>query len=69
MAGYQIRLAKQSGGKAGKGCNKTSTVQVLHNSMLIKSFRFVVDSVSSHAKAIMRAEMYVYERKHRRTVR
>lgn len=36
---YQIR-ATTSGGKAGKGCNKTASLQVFHEDLIIKQVRF-----------------------------
>lgn len=55
--GFEIGLPKQSGGKAGCGCNKTSTVQVIYriNSecyLAIKHFRFKVTDVESTRRAV-----------------
>lgn len=43
--GYEIKCANPSGGKAGRGCNKTTTIQVLEpfgedGYLLKKSFSF-----------------------------
>ncbi len=60
---YEIRLARQSGGKAGKGRNKTSTVQVFCGSCIVRSFRFSVDDVHSLQAAWVKAREYVENRK------
>ena len=58
---YTIRLAKQTGGKAGKSHNKTSTIQVFYKrySLVVKSFRFdtdfTTDGLLSKEKAIKKA--------------
>jgi len=59
---YEVRLAKQSGGKAGKGRNKTSTVQVLYRSCIVKLFRFDLDETGSFRKAWDKAKQYVKDR-------
>lgn len=60
---YEIRLAKQSGGKAGKGRNKTSTIQVVrisrYSGTVVKQFRFNVGELSSFIAAKTKAEEYV----------
>lgn len=66
--GFEIGPARQSGGKAGFGCNKTSTIQVVYrvNSecfLLIKQFRFKMGDAAetsvSMSKAIRKATDYV----------
>jgi hypothetical protein len=66
--GFEIGLPRQSGGKAGCGCNKTSTVQVLYrldseSVLLIKQIRFkVIDVEGTRAnikQAIKKATDYV----------
>ncbi len=58
--GYTLRLPT-SGGKAGKGCNKTSTVQVLQplgsGSLLVKQVRFKV--TDGHTKAVDTAKQWI----------
>jgi hypothetical protein len=49
---YTVKLAKQTGGKAGKGHNKTSTVQVIYKSFIIKHIRYKTDSLESKMEAI-----------------
>lgn len=44
-----------SGGKAGKGHNKTSGVQVLRDGLLIKNFRFTVGDDESRDNALLKA--------------
>ena len=47
-----------SGGKAGKGCNRTSSIQVRrHNSIQIQ-FRFVLADPASRSGAIAKARAY-----------
>lgn len=58
MSNYEIKLARQSGGKAGKGHNKTSTVQVHCDSIIVKQFRFNVDEAGSFKKALAKAQEY-----------
>ena len=55
---YEVRYAKQTGGKAGKGCNKTSSVQVLHNSCIVKIFRFTVGDTQGRISAKLKADEY-----------
>jgi hypothetical protein len=57
--GYTIRAARSTGGKAGKGRNKTSTVQVLKDDMLVKAVRFKVDSAESWTKARTKAKAWI----------
>ena len=63
---YRIELAKQTGGKAGKGNNRTSTVQVRQvfdgGYAVAKQFRFVVGSQESLRMAIKKAQAWVTER-------
>lgn len=58
-----IRRAKRTGGKAGKGYNKTSTIQVLevHEDYYVKlaQFRFKTDDIESYYAAIDKARQYV----------
>lgn len=57
--GYIIKNAKSTGGKAGKGHNKTSTIQVMKDNMLIKHFRFLVGNSYSEWKAKEDAKQYI----------
>lgn len=57
--GYTICNARPTGGKAGKGCNKTSTVQIFKDNMLMKAFRFRVGEVESYVVAKNRAKEWV----------
>ena len=41
LNGYEVHLPT-SGGKAGKGCQKTSSIQVRRNNLIVKQFRFVI---------------------------
>lgn len=59
MNEYKIKFATPSGGKAGKGHNKTSTIQVIRDSMIIKMFRFTVNNPESMRKARIKAEEFV----------
>lgn len=53
--GFTIQAARQSGGKAGKGRNKTSTVQVLFDGFICKSFRFEMHNPESLKNATKKA--------------
>lgn len=55
--GYEIHVPS-SGGKAGKGRNKTSTIQVRKDNLIVKQFRFVVGNVESKKKAITAAKQH-----------
>lgn len=55
LNGYKIRLPT-SGGKAGKGRNRTSTVQVLKDGCLKAQFRFLVDDINSYHLAMQKAK-------------
>lgn len=55
LNGYTIKLAHQTGGKAGKGHNKTSTVQVIKDNFIIKQFRYTVDNPASFMRASKKA--------------
>lgn len=59
--GFTILSAKRTGGKAGKGQNKTSTVQIFEcgESTMQKSFRFRMYSYASYEDAIIRAKTYI----------
>jgi len=58
-----IRKSKPTGGKAGKGCNRTSTIQVFDQkeSRVLKSFRYTVVSRASFRKACDAAIEYAKE--------
>jgi len=49
--GYEVYMPT-SGGKAGKGCNKTSTLQLRKNNCIVAQARFTVDDLASRARAI-----------------
>lgn len=55
LNGYIIRLPT-SGGKAGKGRNRTSTVQVRKDGFLKAQFRFLVNDATSYRAAMQKAE-------------
>lgn len=61
---YVIQFPLQSGGKAGKGHNKTSTIQVVDPqcSVLMKQVRYTVNDAESRRKAIIKAMAFVDER-------
>lgn len=61
---YTIRLARPSGGNAGKGHNKTSTVQVWYdNCLVVKQIRFTVREHETKMNAIEKAIAYVAGKK------
>lgn len=56
---YSVRLARSSGGKAGKGNNKTSTIQVWYEGYLVvKQIRYNVGDKESEGIAIKKAVSY-----------
>jgi hypothetical protein len=57
--GYDVRLARSTGGKAGRGHNKTSTVQVFKDSFLKKQFRYRVGDTESYVRAEQKAWQWV----------
>ncbi len=59
MSEYRIKLANQTGGKAGRGRNKTSTVQVFCGSCIVKQFRFSMIDHESYKAAMMKAKHYI----------
>lgn len=64
--GFQIALASDRGGKAGKGCNKTSTVQVRWpcngGYTVEKQIRFRVGDDASLKKAVTKALQFADDR-------
>jgi len=62
--GYEIAESKRTGGKAGKGHNKTATIQVhelLHQDgfLLKKQFRFFIGDFKSRYSAIQKAKLFI----------
>ena len=61
--GYEIKQAQKTGGKAGKGHNKTSTIQVQESVpagyTIKKHFRYEVRNIASKQNAIQRAKDFV----------
>jgi hypothetical protein len=55
--GYEFHLPT-SGGKAGKGQQKTSTIQVRKDNVIVRQFRFDVDSVESRRVAVRKAKAF-----------
>lgn len=61
---YRIQKALPTGGKAGKGHNKTSTIQVVKDNLIVKQFRYRIDSIESLAAAQAKAKAYVDKNRH-----
>jgi len=59
MSEYTIFLAKPTGGKAGKGCNKTSTFQVRSGNCIVKMFRFKMGDYVSRDAALRKAQAWI----------
>lgn len=59
--GFEIRSAKKTGGKAGKGYNKTTTWQVIDKgeNRILKMFRWDVNSYESAKKAFEKAKLFI----------
>lgn len=60
LHGFEFRVPT-SGGKAGKGFNKTSSLQVLRGNLMVRQFRFVVGDAASRKAAIEKARQFVSE--------
>ncbi len=56
---YKIKLANPTGGKAGKGCNVTSTIQVFYHDFVIKQVRYKVGDGESFEKAVSKVKRYI----------
>lgn len=48
----------ESGGKAGKGMNKTGTVQVRHGAFIVAQYRFNVGDAESKRAGIQKARKW-----------
>lgn len=59
LNGYEFHQPT-SGGKAGKGCNKTSTIQVRLNNCVKKQVTYKVGDTASMMKAMQKAKDYVH---------
>ena len=57
LNGFEFHLPL-SGGKAGKGHNKTSTVQVRRNDGIVRQFRFTTDDKASMKAACAKAKAF-----------
>ena len=55
--GYEIHLPT-SGGKAGKGCAHTSTIQVRKDNIIQKQVRFIVADSEGRRAAIHKARVF-----------
>lgn len=65
--GYRIVNALPTGGKAGKGHNKTSTIQVLDRATgryrtMLKMFRYTVAKPCDRDRAVSKAMAWIDER-------
>jgi hypothetical protein len=58
--GFEVHIPT-SGGKAGKGCNKTSTIQLRRKSSIAKQFSFVVADSASRTEAVAKARKWADE--------
>lgn len=56
--GYEFHQPT-SGGKAGKGCNRTSTIQIRQGNCIVKQFRFELDIFMDRIRAVKKAEKWV----------
>lgn len=57
--GFEFHIPT-SGGKAGRGHNRTSTLQIRRDGCIKKQFRFVVADLSSRLAAYEKARRYTY---------
>ncbi len=62
--GFLIKTAKPTGGKAGKGRNKTTTLMVIDpvEGLLLKLFRYSVGDLQSFYSARLKAYSWVEQR-------
>lgn len=58
LHGYEIHLTT-SGGQAGRGHNRTASLQVRHNGMIVKTVRFVADDLADRAKATDKVRSWI----------
>ncbi len=57
---YQIYLPT-SGGKAGKNKQKTSSIQIRKGGLILKQYRFDVNSDESRRSAVAKAKKFIAE--------
>lgn len=61
--GYDIAESNDRGGKAGRGCNRTATVQVREATgsgyLLLKQFLYTVGDSVSKAKAVEKSKAFI----------
>lgn len=62
--GFPIRLAKPTGGKAGLGCNKTSSIQIVSEQTdgcftIERTIRYNVNDRPSFKKALNKAHTWI----------
>jgi hypothetical protein len=57
LHGYEFHVP-ESGGKAGKGCNKTSSIQVRKGGVIEKNIRFTLADPASCTAAIEKAKRF-----------
>lgn len=59
--GFEVCLADQAGGKAGRGKNITTTMQVFGpgGHLILKSFRFNVGDAASRRNAVAKAKLFI----------
>jgi len=58
MADLTIHVPS-SGGKAGRGCNATGSVQVRDSVGIVKQFRFTTSDPGSYERARQKARAYI----------
>lgn len=58
MNGYEFHLPT-SGGKAGTGFQKTSTIQIRKGGIIIKQIRFVIGDPAKRREAVAKAKDFV----------
>lgn len=58
LHGYEVHIP-MSGGKAGKGNNVTSTLQIRRDGCIVKQIRFVLTDPSGRSEAVRKAKDYI----------
>lgn len=60
LSGYDIHVPT-SGGKAGKGRNKTTSLQIRRGNAIAKQFTFVLADEASRSKVTAKAKKWIAE--------
>jgi hypothetical protein len=59
VKGYVIKEARPTGGKAGKGCNKTTSLKICKGNFVLKYVRYKVSEPLSKGRAFGRSLKWI----------